>query len=100
ENLCELALHAMFGARGSLLLLKKIERQLPAEYLVFDLLKIQQADGLFLKFINSGITALRGGLQNRHRCRLHCKSVVQFGENSRDHDRCRMRIDEVPLGPE
>src|SRR2546425_1018787 len=77
ENFVELFHDPPFRVRGSFLLQKNVESKLGPKNFVFDLLKIQKFDFLFLKLVDTGVPPLRCRLENRNCRGLHHKFVMQ-----------------------
>src|SRR5213594_1731045 len=77
ENFRELFADPPFRSRCSFCLRQDVERKLTLEDLVFDLLEIQKIHGLFLKFVDSGVTTLGSRLEYGNRRGLHRKTVME-----------------------
>src|SRR5262245_9448826 len=76
---------------------KNVECELSAEYFLFHLLKIEQADGLLLKFVHSRLSSFRRGLENRYCRRLYGKRPLQVSKKPSDNDGRRVWVDKITL---
>ena len=77
ENRAQLFENPGFGARGRFRFRKDVEGKLTGENLALDLLKIQQINRLFLKFVDSRVPAFRGELEERYGDGLDDEGIVQ-----------------------